>query len=97
MNNLLSKAIFGGLLILFALLVFSFFNAVQAYNQPRSSVPSNLELQEALALTRQRLFAVEQRVKALEARNPAGEIRVYKVDTAAGTLECRSCRFEETK
>ena len=94
--RILPKLLFVGWLGLVLMFCFCVAKAVQAYKEPPRQTTEQ-ELRGALADTRQRLFRLEERVKALEARNPAGEIRVYKVDTAAGTIECRSCRFAEEK
>ena len=41
------------------------------------------------------ITALKARVVSLEAACPGGPINVYTVDSAAGTITCRSCKFED--
>ena len=44
------------------------------------------------------ISALKVRVKSLEAlTEQPGVIRTYTIDTAAGTITCRSCKFTEEK
>lgn len=53
------------------------------------------EVQSAIQRLSSRLAKAEARIEALSRRLPSGELRVYRVDTAAGTIRCEVCKFEE--
>lgn len=53
------------------------------------------EVQSAIQRLSSRLARLEAKYEALSRRLPSGELRVYRVDTAAGTIRCEVCRFEE--
>lgn len=87
-------------LIVFMLIVWAaLFIVIGLIRAPASGAVDPVTYSKLRSELYQEIFKLEKRVKELEGRFPTkdGEFPVYHVDSVAGTIECRSCRFLDKK